>query len=164
MNMKTRIGLSLLLAALAWTGASAADVHCAADAECAKLGSGYQCVAQKTACAVHPESSTCVERVCRKKPGGPVKDEDRACKADGDCAVVLLGCQCMYCARPDDVQAGLVAAVSRKRLKAYEALGKCSRAQQSQCATAGACAMTGTSEARCRAGSCFVEYAPRTER
>lgn len=163
MNMKPCIGLSLLLAAIAWTTTSAADVHCAADAECAKLGAGYQCVAQKTACAVHPESSTCVERVCRKKPGGPVKDEDRACKVDGDCAIVVLECQCMYCARPEDFQAGLVTAVSKKRLKAYEPLGRCSKAQQRQCATAGACAMTGSSEARCRAGVCFVEYVPRPE-
>lgn len=152
----------LPLALLLWTGASAGETHCGADADCAKLGPGYECVAQKIACDTHPESSTCVTRLCRRKPGWPVKDEDRACKDDGDCAVVLLECRCMYCARTEDWMTGVVAAANKSRLKAYEKLGKCSRAQQSACATAGACAMTGTSEARCRASRCVVEYAPRS--
>lgn len=151
---------ALLLALFTCAGASAAELHCTADADCAKLGPRFQCLAQKTACAVHPESSTCVERLCRRKPGGPVKDEDRACKKDGDCAIVQLECQCMYCARPDDFQAGLVAAVNKKRVKAYESLSKCSTAR---CAAAGACAMTGTMEPRCRANTCFPEYQPRIE-
>lgn len=150
-----------LLAVFAWTSASAAELHCAADADCAGLGAAYQCVAQKTACAEHPESSTCVERLCRKKPGGPVKDADRACRKDSDCGIVLLRCQCLYCARPDDFLAGLVAAVNKKRAKAYASLGMCSEAQQRQCAMAGACAMTGTSEAKCLARSCVVEYVSR---
>ncbi len=154
--------LSFLIA-LACTSASAAELHCTADTDCASLGSGYQCTAQKTACAAHPESSTCVERFCRRKPGGPVTDADLACKNDADCAIVQLECQCMYCAREGDFQAGHVAAVNKKRLKAYEALGTCSKVRQRGCATAGPCAMTGTSEARCRAHRCSVEYVPRSE-
>jgi hypothetical protein len=145
---------------LASTNALAGQIHCKADPDCSKLGAAYRCVAQKTACAEHPESSTCVERVCRKKPGWPLTDADRVCKKDGDCAIVLLSCQCMYCARPTDFLEGLVAAVNRKRAKAYASLGKCSEAQRRSCATAGACAMTGASEARCRARSCVVEYVP----
>jgi hypothetical protein len=161
--IKGGMRLLSILAVLAWTSASAGESPCAADTDCATLGIGYQCIAQKTACAVHPESSTCVERICRKKPGGPVRDEDRVCRKDADCAIVLLECRCMYCARAEDFQAGIVAAVSKGRLKAYEALGKCSQTQQHQCAMAGACAMTGASEARCRANHCFVEYVPRIE-
>lgn len=97
-----------------------------------------------------------------RKPGRRIEDADRACKADADCAVVQLECRCMYCAREGDFQAGVVAAANKGRLEKYAKLGRCSRAQQRACATAGACAMTGTSEARCRANLCVVEYAPRS--
>ena len=156
MALKFGMKLVFLLASLCVATASAAEVHCAVDADCAGLGAGYQCAAQKTACAEHPESSTCVERVCRKKPAGPVKEADRACKKDSDCAVVLLRCECMYCAREADAEAGIVAAVSKRRAKAYESLARCSPAQQAQCAMAGACAITGDSAARCREKACVV--------
>lgn len=142
----------LLLSALLASGAAAAP-NCAGDADC---GKGFSCVAQKTACAVHPESSTCVERVCRRTPA---KDEDRACRKDADCAVAVRECVCMYCARPEDLQLGVVAAVNRRKAKAYEA--KCTREQTAACATAGACAMSGTMEPRCREKLCVAEFRPR---
>lgn len=152
-----------IVAMLAWTAASAADTHCRADADCGGLGDGYQCVTEHIACAVHPESSTCAQLVCRKKPGWPVTDEDRACKTDEDCAIVQLTCQCMYCARPTDFLEGIVAVSNKKRTKKYESLGKCSKEQMHSCSTAGACAMSGTSEARCRANLCVVQFVPRSE-
>jgi len=149
----------LLAIFLPIAAAAQAPVHCGGDAECAKLGAGFQCVAQKTACAVHPESSTCVERICRRPVGWPVKEEDRACRKDADCAVVLTSFQCMYCAREGDFANGVVAAANRKRAKAYEV--KPTPAQLRSCAMAGACAQSGTARPRCRARRCVVEYEAR---
>jgi hypothetical protein len=158
--VRRTLALAALLAAGAWSGAAAQPrTSCRADADCGKLGAGYRCVFQKTACAVHPESSTCVERFCARTPGAAVKDEDRACKRDSDCAVVVPEFQCMYCARPGDWMNGVVAAANKKRAKAYEP--KPTAAQLRRCATAGPCAQTGTAVAVCLNGLCAVRYEAR---
>lgn len=152
--------LSILLACV---NASAADTPCRADADCSGLGDGYQCVTEHIECAVHPESSTCAQLVCRKKPGWPVKDEDRTCKTDEDCAIVQLTCQCMYCARPTDFLEGIVSVANKKRTKKYESLGKCSKEQMHSCSMSGACAISGTYQPQCRVNMCVVQYVPRSE-
>ncbi len=152
----------VLLAAFLATGAAAqAPVLCTDDASCAKLGAGYQCMTQKTACAVHPESSTCAVRACWRKPGGAIKDEDRACKKDSDCETVLLEFRCMYCARPGDFESGLVGAANKKHV--FEYVVKPHKEQLRHCAMAGPCAQTGTVRPRCRKSLCAAEYVPREE-
>jgi hypothetical protein len=108
---------------------------------------------------VHPESSTCVERVCVRRPGGAIKDADRACRKDSDCAVVVFDFQCMYCARPGDYGNGIAAAANKKRAKSYEA--KATAEQIKQCAMAGPCAQTGEMKPRCRRRLCVLDYEPR---
>lgn len=93
-----------------------------------------------------------------RKPGGAVKDADRACKRDSDCAIVVPRFQCMYCARAGDWMNGVVAAASKKRAKAYEA--KPTAEQLRRCATAGPCAQTGKAVARCRQSLCVADYEP----
>ena len=65
----------------------------------------------------------------------------------------------MYCARSGDVANGVAAAVNAKFAKRYEA--KCTDAEMRVCATAGACADTGSALARCRNQKCVFEYEPR---
>src|SRR5579863_3901823 len=109
-------------------------------------------------CPENPAESTCVERVCRREPAtpaapaavGPIHPGHRACSEDSDCALVLLSCQCMYCARPGDLKAGVVDAVSKWSAKLYRRLAECSAAQMRNCSMAGPCAMTGESVPVCR--------------
>lgn len=150
------LALALLLASAA---AAQAPVLCSADADCAKLGAGYQCLTQKVPCATHPESSTCAERRCRRKPGGAIPDADRACRKDSDCETVLLEFSCMYCARPGDFESGLVAAANKKRAFAYAV--KPTAEQLKRCAMAGPCAQSGEMRPRCLDKLCAAEYRPR---
>ncbi len=143
----------LLTLLLATTAAAQAAPRCSTDADCQ---AGETCVTQKVACAVHPESSTCATRLCRRKP---VEEADRACKKDSDCAIAVREFRCMYCAQPADAVVGVVGAVNKKRAKKYEAAA--TPDQQRRCAMAGPCAQTGEMKARCREKLCVADYAPR---
>ena len=90
-----------------------------------------------------------------------ITDQERSCKENKECAVVLLQCQCMYCARPDDLKNKVVDAVNSQHLKKYAELSKCSRAETARCATAGACANFGESIPVCKNEKCSIQFQTR---
>jgi len=148
------------------------SVHCRKDSDCRSLGEDFRCVAQKTGCPDNPSMSTCASSACiRVAPPSttpavadglnPIQDKHRYCLKDDDCAVVLIGCHCMYCARPDDAQNGWVQAVHKRFAKQFQRLSHCSDADLKKCATAGACAVTGESLPACVKRRCAVVYKPR---
>lgn len=154
-------------------GGALAQNRCENDADCAPRGTGYRCITHKTGCPDNPSMSTCAERSCIQAPtpvstlakpsvkSHAIREGHRRCRADADCAVVVLGCHCMYCARPEDAANGVVDAVNKRFIKSYEALSKCSDSELKGCATAGPCAITGESAAVCRQERCEVVYKPR---
>jgi len=146
---------------------------CRQDADCLSLGEGYKCTTQKTGCPDNPSMSTCASSVCAKAEPpastpavadgpNPIQLRYRTCRTDDDCAVVVVGCHCMYCARPDDLKDGWVQGVNKKFAKEFERLSKCSDADRRKCATAGACAVTGESLPACKQRRCTVVYKARS--
>lgn len=168
MRILAGIVIGLAVSPCAWglsLGFSAQAHHCQSNADCQSLGEGYQCVSRKTGCPKDPSESTCVERLCEKKPPkkpSPIAARHQACRQDDDCARVLLGCHCGYCARDGDAENGIVDAVNKAYSKQYQKLSACSKEDLQTCAMAGPCPVLGTSVPVCRDRRCEILFKPRS--
>ena len=137
-----------------------AQIRCTNDSECKTMGPRARCVSQKTGCPGSETHSTCVIRVCDNTPVSTKFTADvKNCAKDTDCALILLTCQCMYCARPDDVKNRIADSINKKFLD-LQNLYACTQTERNKCATAGACAQTGKSIPVCLNHSCTLKYEP----
>ena len=92
-----------------------------------------------------------------------ILDSHRSCVTDEDCTVVLLNCTCMHCPREGDLQEKVIDAVNKTFTEQFSVLSKCTTEQMRRCATAGACAMMGTSIPKCVNKSCTAVFVPRAQ-
>jgi hypothetical protein len=159
-----RVLTLILLIQLGSTSAFAEYFECKMDSDCQKAGATFRCLPQKTGCPGHESDSTCVIHICRddqtqhEQLGKLPQQAQRACIHDSDCKVVQLRCSCMYCARPDDLQKGIVDAVNKKFASEFADLSKCSAAEVKGCSMAGACANFGKSIPVCQDHVCAVVF------
>ena len=87
-----------------------------------------------------------------------IAEQHRTCKEDKDCDLIVLGCHCMYCARPEDLKNGVVDSVNNQFSSQFADLAKCSATAMRSCATAGACANFGKSIPVCQKQKCTIVF------
>jgi hypothetical protein len=139
--------------------AQALATTCRNDGDCQKGSAVAHCETQKAPCPGHEAVSTCATLTC--VPGlrsTKFPEFVKKCDRDADCEIIHLKCECMYCARADDLKAGVADALNKQYVADLAKDFQCTAEQTKNCAMAGACAVSGTTIPVCREHSCTLAY------